>query len=197
MAKKPTYEELAQKAADLEKQVAELQQLPDYPQIVRGSPIPTFVIDRRHSITHCNRAFENLTGIAAHELIGTRKQWLAFYPAQRPVMADLIVDNASAEELTRYYGRNYWKSPVTEEGYEAEGYFPDLGAKGKWLYFTAAPLKDEEGRITGASADNTVGNAISRMNRKPISASRWIAPSVTAFVGGFSLPWMFSPQNSC
>jgi len=150
MAKKPTYEELAQQVADLAKQVANLKQLPDYPQIVRGSPIPTFVIDSRHIITHCNRAFENLTGIAAHELIGTRKQWLAFYPAQRPVMADLIVDNASAEELTRYYGRNYWKSSVTEGGYEAEGFFPDLGENGKWIFFTAAPLKDERGRITGA-----------------------------------------------
>ena len=150
MAKKPTYEELAQQVADLAKQVANLKQLPDYPQIVRGSPIPTFVIDSRHIITHCNRAFENLTGIAAHELIGTRKQWLAFYPAQRPVMADLIVDNATEEELTRYYGRNYWKSSVTEGGYEAEGFFPDLGENGKWIFFTAAPLKDERGRITGA-----------------------------------------------
>ena len=150
MAKKPTYEELAQQVADLAKQVANLKQLPDYPQIVRGSPIPTFVIDSRHIITHCNRAFENLTGIAAHELIGTRKQWLAFYPAQRPVMADLIVDNATEEELTRYYGRNYWKSSVTEGGYEAEGFFPDLGENGRWIFFTAAPLKDEEGRITGA-----------------------------------------------
>ena len=150
MAKKPTYDDLAQQVADLTKQVADLKQLPDYPQIVRGSPIPTFVIDSNHIITHCNKAFENLTGIAAHDLIGTRKQWLAFYPTKRPVMADLIVDNASEKELTRYYGRNYWKSSVTEGGYEAEGFFPDLGEKGRWIFFTAAPLKDEKGRITGA-----------------------------------------------
>jgi len=150
MAKKPTYEELAQQVADLEKQVADLQHMPGYPQIVRGSPIPTFVIDSNHIITHCNRAFENLTAIAARDLIGTRKQWLAFYPTQRPVMADLIVDNASEEELTRYYGRNYWKSSVTEGGYEAEGFFPDLGERGRWIFFTAAPLKNDAGRITGA-----------------------------------------------
>ena len=150
MAKKPTYEELSQQVADLEKQIADLKHLPDDPQIVRGSSIPTFVINNKHIITHCNRAFENLIGVAAREVIGTRNQWLAFYPTQRPVMADLIVDHASEEELTRYYGRNYWKSPVTEGGYEAEGFFRDLGAKGKWLFFTAAPLKDEEGRITGA-----------------------------------------------
>jgi PAS domain S-box-containing protein len=150
MAKKPTYGELARQVADLAKQVADLKQRPDYPQIVRGSPIPTFIIDSNHIITHCNSAFENLSGIAARELIGTRKQWLAFYPAQRPVMADLIVDNASEKELARYYGDNYWKSSVAEGGYEAEGFFPALGEKGKWIFFTAAPLKDEEGRITGA-----------------------------------------------
>ncbi len=65
-------------------------------------------------------------------------------------MADLIVDDASEEELTRYYGRNYWKSSVTEGGYEAEGFFPALGEKGRWIFFTAAPLKDEKGKITGA-----------------------------------------------
>jgi PAS domain S-box-containing protein len=150
MAKKPTYEELSQQVADLEKQIADLKNLPDDPQIVRGSSIPTFVIDNKHILTNCNRAFENLSGIPAREIIGTRNQWLAFYPTQRPVMADLIVDNASEEELTRYYGRNYWKSAVTEGGYEAEGFFPDLGEKGKWIFFTAAPLKDEAGRITGA-----------------------------------------------
>ena len=150
MAKKPTYEELSQQVADLEKQIADLKHLPDDPQIVRGSSIPTFVINNRHIITHCNRAFENLTGIPARKLIGSRNQWMAFYPSQRPVMADLIVDNATEEELTRYYGRNFWKSAVTEGGYEAEGFFPDLKPKGKWLFFTAAPLKDDEGRITGA-----------------------------------------------
>jgi hypothetical protein len=62
MAKKPTYEELSQQVADLEKQIADLKNLPDDPQIVRGSSIPTFVIDNRHILTNCNRAFENLSG---------------------------------------------------------------------------------------------------------------------------------------
>ena len=89
-------------------------------------------------------------------------------------MADLIVDNASEEELTRYYGNNYWKSSVAEGGYEAEGFFPDLGEKGKWIFFTAAPLKDEEGRITGAIEtlqDITQKNRMTRNNEAMLSIS--------------------------
>jgi hypothetical protein len=41
MAEKPTYEELSQQVADLEKQIVDLKHLPDDPQIVRGSSIPT------------------------------------------------------------------------------------------------------------------------------------------------------------
>ena len=39
---------------------------------------------------------------------------------------------------------------MTEGGYEAENFFPALGKKGKWLFFTAAPLKNEDGEVTGA-----------------------------------------------
>ena len=119
-------------------------------QIVQGSPIPAFVIDDKHVMTHCNRAYENLTGIPAYKIIGTRAQWMAFYGSERPVMADFIVNRASEAEMTRYYGGKYRKSTVIDGAFEAEAFFPDLGKNGKWLFFTGAPLFDEEGHITGA-----------------------------------------------
>ena len=119
-------------------------------QIVQGSPIPTFVIDDEHVMTHCNRAYENLTGIPAYKILGTRAQWMTFYASERPVMADFIVERASEKEMTRYYGDKYRKSAVIEGAYEAESFFQDLGENGKWLFFTAAPLFDEENRVTGA-----------------------------------------------
>ena len=119
-------------------------------QIIQGSPIPTFVIDSNHIITHCNKAFENLTGIPAKDVIGTRKQWLTFYSAERPVLADLIVDNAPEEEIAKYYGGQYQKSAVVEGGYEVERLFRDQWEGGKWLFFTASPLKDADGNIIGA-----------------------------------------------
>jgi len=81
-------------------------------QIIQGSSIPTFVIDNKHIITHWNKACENLTGIPASEVIGTNKQWMAFYPEERAVMADLIVNDLPEEEITKYYGDRYQKSTV-------------------------------------------------------------------------------------
>ncbi|MBW1799795.1 MAG: PAS domain S-box protein, partial [Deltaproteobacteria bacterium] len=119
-------------------------------QIVQVSPIPAFVIDDQHIITHCNKAYEMLTGISARKVIGTRAQWMTFYKRERPVLADFIVDNATEEDLNRFYGNKYKKSAVAEGAYEAEDFFPALGEKGKWIFFTAAPLRDDEGKIIGA-----------------------------------------------
>jgi PAS domain S-box-containing protein len=119
-------------------------------QMVHGTSIPTFVINADHTIIHCNRAFENLTGIRAGQIIGTRAQWMAFYTSERPVMADFIVDGASEENLKQCYGDRCRKSRVIDGAYEVEDFFPDLGKGGKWLFFTAAPLMGDDKRITGA-----------------------------------------------
>jgi len=119
-------------------------------QVVQGNSVPAFVIDSNHIITHWNKACENLTGVSANEVIGTQKQWLAFYSAERPVMADLIADNMPEEEVVRYFGGKYRKSLLIEGAYEAEGFLPNLGEKGKWLFCTTAPLKDAKGEVIGA-----------------------------------------------
>ncbi|MGD8974896.1 MAG: PAS domain-containing protein, partial [Desulfobacterales bacterium] len=38
-------------------------------QIIDNIPIPTFVIDNDHVITHYNRAMENLTGLSADDAV--------------------------------------------------------------------------------------------------------------------------------
>lgn len=119
-------------------------------QIVNGSSVPNFVIDREHTLTHWNKACENLTGVFASEVVGTKRQWMAFYPEERPVMADLIVDSVPEDEVARYYGGKYGKSPLIEGAYEAEDFFPHFGERGKWLFFAAAPLRDHEGKVFGA-----------------------------------------------
>ncbi|MBW2570020.1 MAG: response regulator, partial [Deltaproteobacteria bacterium] len=118
---------------------------------VEGISIPTFIIDGNHFITHWNKACESLTGFSASETVGTKKQWLAFYHEERPVMADFIVDGATEEEMAEYYKHiGYNKSTLIEGAYEGENFYPDLGEKGKWLFFTAAPLRDQQGKIVGA-----------------------------------------------
>ena len=151
-------EEMQERLRQLEQEVAELKREKttlreneqSFSQIVHGSPIPTFVIDENHVITLCNRAYENLTGIAAKDVLGTKKQWLTFYASERPVMADFIVDDVPEEVIREHYGDRYQKSALTEGGYEAEDFFSTLGENGKWIFFTAAPLRDAEGEIVGA-----------------------------------------------
>ena len=108
-------------------------------QIIQGLSIAAFVIDDLHCITHCNKAFEKLTGLSAESLIGTQNQWQAFYPTQRFTLADYIVQEATEEQIARHYGDKYQKSTLIEGAYEVEDFFPNLSSGGKWLFFTAAP----------------------------------------------------------
>jgi PAS domain S-box-containing protein len=117
---------------------------------IEGNSIPTFLIDGNHFITHWNKACENLTGISAAEILGTRKAWSAFYAEERPVLADFIVDGAKKEEIGEYYEEKHQKFILIEGAYECEDFFPDLGEKGRWLFFAASPLKDHQGTVVGA-----------------------------------------------
>lgn len=120
-------------------------------QIIDGSAVATFVIDREHRVTHWNRACSALTGLPADELIGTRDQWRAFYPSERPCMADLVLEGAIEERLARYYeNKKFHRSSVVDGGFEAEDFFPNFGSNGRWLYFTAAPLRNGQGDVVGA-----------------------------------------------
>ena len=119
-------------------------------KIIDGSPIPSFVINKQHKVTHWNTAIESLSGISGQEIVGTDEQWRAFYTEKRPAMADLIVDGASADEIEAYYRGKYKKSRLIDGAYEAVDFFPALGEHGKWLHFTASPIKNKGGDIIGA-----------------------------------------------
>jgi PAS domain S-box-containing protein len=118
--------------------------------IIEGSPIPTFVIGRDHKIMFWNKACADLMGYDAGEMIGTDRQYLPFYQEKRPVIADLIVDN-DIEGLEKYYGKKrVQKSAVVEGAYEARDYYKKLGGRSRYLYFLAAPIRDEKGAIIAA-----------------------------------------------
>lgn len=119
-------------------------------QILEANPIATFVVDSDCTITHWNRACELITDIPAAEIIGTDRHREAFYAERRELLADLIVGGADTASLSALYGDKYKKSQQTEDGYEGEDFFPKLGENGKWLFFTAAPLKDANGDTVGA-----------------------------------------------
>ena len=119
-------------------------------QIIQGSTIPTFVLNRDHIITHWNQALEKLTGHPSPEMIGTNRQWAPFWETQRPTMSDIILDQWNEHEIWNLYGGRWKKSALIEGGYEAEIFFPRLGNGGRWCWFTAAPIKAADGTVVGA-----------------------------------------------
>lgn len=118
--------------------------------LLEGSSIPTFVIDREHRVLFWNRACERVTGIAARDVIGTDRHWSPFYPVRRPLMADMILDCANPEEISSHYGDLWQASSIIPGGFEAEDFFPNMGANGTWFFFTASPLLDADGQLFGA-----------------------------------------------
>ena len=118
--------------------------------VLQCTPVPGFVIGRDHRILYWNRALEELSGIRAHEVLGTADHWRAFYRSgARPCLADLLVDQ-DFKAIVNWYAGKCRKSPLIDEAYEATDFFPELGEGGRWLRFTAAAIHDSEGRLVGA-----------------------------------------------
>ncbi|MDD2742860.1 MAG: bacteriohemerythrin [Rhodocyclaceae bacterium] len=119
-------------------------------QIIDGDPVPTFVINAQHRITHWNRACAAISGKPSLEMIGSDLQWSPFYNTPRPTLADLIVNGSLDDQLENYYHGLFRRSQTISGAFEAESYFPRLGNGGRWLFFTAAPLRDADGNLVGA-----------------------------------------------
>jgi PAS domain S-box-containing protein len=116
-------------------------------QIIEFLPDAAFVIDTQGKVTAWNRVMESLTGIEASDMLGKGDYAYAvpFYGRPRPVLIDLAIQDD--EEIARTY-ENFRK-----EGNRlvSEKYLPDFRGRGPtWLWNTASPLYDPEGRIVGA-----------------------------------------------
>lgn len=140
--------------------------------ILQGSPIPQFVIDKDHRVIQWNTALERYSGIRAEDVIGTTRQWMAFYPNERPCLADLVVDQKSGTPAKWYAGK-FTPSSLVDGAYEATDFFPHMGTSGTWLYFTAAPIRDANGDVIGAvetlediSDTKRTQQAMEQINRK-------------------------------
>jgi PAS domain S-box-containing protein len=117
--------------------------------IINGSSIPQFFIDKDHKVVYWNTALSALTGIKSEEIVGTSDHWKAFYQEQRPCLADLLVEG-NIKDLPEWYSDKYQKSLLIENGFEATAFFPNLGKDGKWLFFTAVAIKNSKGEIIGS-----------------------------------------------
>ena len=150
----PETDNLPEKKENKERLQHRIRALEEENQILRAiihkAPIPIFVLDRDHRITHFNQALEDMTGLDSREMTGTREQWKAFYASKRPVMADLIIDKSSDNEIIEQYGDKYTRSAKSADRFAATDFFPDLPPEGRWLFFTASTFTTSEGTIAGA-----------------------------------------------
>lgn len=60
-------------------------------QLMESLSVPVFVLDTQARVTIWNRACEQLTGVAASEVLGTGDHWRSFYDLQRPTLADIVL----------------------------------------------------------------------------------------------------------
>lgn len=116
--------------------------------MIENLTVPTFIIDTQHRVLKWNRACEELTGVKGVSVVGTTEQWRGFYDHARPCLADLVIDGATGME-SGYY-QNYEPSKFLAHGVHAEGWFPNMGGKRRYVIFDAAPLFDEQGNMVAA-----------------------------------------------
>ncbi len=119
-------------------------------QIIENSPVASFVLDAEHRVTHWNAACAKLTGRDSMDMLGGDEAWTAFYKERRPLLSDMIIHGATAEDYQKAYSGACRRSAVVDNAYEVESFFPEMGDDGRWLFFTAAPLLDAQGTVVGA-----------------------------------------------
>lgn len=115
-----------------------------------GLPVPVMVLDREHRVVHWNRAMERLTGMPSQKIVGTRRQWQPFYDNQRPTLGDLVLAG-NYEGMERYFGdKGLRRSALVEGSIECEEYFWGNTGQGRHLFISAAPIKDDDGKVIRA-----------------------------------------------
>lgn len=133
---------LARQAQERARQVVEA--------ILQGLPVPVMVVDQEHRVAHWNRAMEKVTRVPAEQVVGTAEHWRAFYPDQRPIMADLIL-NDDREGLEKFYSHlSLKRSNYIQDGWECESFFPHLAGRPRHIYTLAAPIRDGQGAVVMA-----------------------------------------------
>jgi PAS domain S-box-containing protein len=113
--------------------------------MLERSPIPTFMLDSQHHVTHWNNACQEMTGILTEDALG-KVVWEGFAMDERGTLADILLEDP--EFVTERCSRSI--TPGTETGwYELEMFLPKLRGGARAL-ITVAPVFDSHGGIKGA-----------------------------------------------
>jgi len=114
--------------------------------VINFLPDATFVIDGDGKVIAWNRAIEEMTGVAAAEMIGkgNYEHAIPFYGERRPILIDLAL------KPDRRYEGTYVSTERGETVLIGEAYMPALRGGDVYLHGTASVLRDSAGNIIGA-----------------------------------------------
>ena len=116
-------------------------------QMIGNAAVPIFVLDESHRVVIWNNALQDLTGLSKDELIGTKRQWSAFYQHERPVLADFILADRQYDDSLYAYIHPSLHIP---NALQAEGWYESLGGKRRYILFEASPIHDQQGNRIAA-----------------------------------------------
>jgi two-component system NtrC family sensor kinase len=125
-----------------------LEQIEFFHSIVQNCAVAIFAINTEHHVIYWNKACEELTGYSAHDMIGTTHQWMPFYDHARPTLSDILIAGKK-EKLSDYY-EAYGPSVLLPNGLTAEGWYPGLGGRERYIIFDAAPVFNNRGELVAA-----------------------------------------------
>jgi len=117
-------------------------------QLMESLSVPVFVLDTDARVMIWNRACEQLTGVAASEVLGTGDHWRSFHEVRRPTLADMVLT-----------GRREGSHPPRPRAPEADVGSPlalsleswcDMPRAGRRRYLAAdaSPIFDARGRLS-------------------------------------------------
>jgi methyl-accepting chemotaxis protein len=106
--------------------------------------VPAFVLDGEGRVILWNPAVERLTGVSAASLLGTKDCWNAFYAAQRPCLADLVLKGDS--QSTGLYA-SLANGGAGDGTLSAESWCDLPIGRRMYLALDASPIRDESGKI--------------------------------------------------
>lgn len=117
-------------------------------RLLDSTTTPLFVIDGNHRVIVWNRGMVDLTGMRADQVLGTSEQWRPFYPHERPTLADFVLQG-NKENLPEHYS-TYESISDNPGALRAEGWYRNINGRDRYLFFDAAPVRDDEGRVVAA-----------------------------------------------
>jgi diguanylate cyclase (GGDEF)-like protein/PAS domain S-box-containing protein len=108
---------------------------------------PTFVLNPEGRVILWNKACAAFTGVPAAEMVGGRDHWKAFYPAARPCLADLVL-NDMIEWAPEYYV-NYSDLPFAKGAISVESWCDLTNGRRVYVALDAGPIHDANGELIG------------------------------------------------